>query len=220
MKTFISYSSEASSTAGKIKEYLDKYGFCCFLAHEDIPAQTVWPKQIIEALKECTLFIPILTPEFSTSLFCQQEVGFAYCSTVEILPIMAPTPPMGMIADIQGLKYSKKNHDDSCWKIVDHIAKSETLCKEVIDSMIFQFGNSLTYDSANKWVTTLLSSSYHFTKDQILQIKEYIENKNQIYETKHARDEIFEFMKKYPKIFKNEFVEMYDRRSRIHMRRY
>jgi len=77
MRTFISYSSDIKKTAGKIKTYLDDYGFNCFLAHEDIPPQTVWPAEIIKALEESDLFLPLLTPEFAVSYFCQQETGFA-----------------------------------------------------------------------------------------------------------------------------------------------
>ena len=57
METFISYSSSNKSTAGKTKNYLDQFGFNCFLAHEDIPLQTVWPKEIFAAIKRCDLLV-------------------------------------------------------------------------------------------------------------------------------------------------------------------
>ncbi len=47
MDTFISYSSDIKKTAGKVKAFLATYGFNCFLAHEDIPPQTVWPAEIL-----------------------------------------------------------------------------------------------------------------------------------------------------------------------------
>jgi hypothetical protein len=108
MDTFISSSSDIKKTAGKVKAYLDTYGFNCFLAHEDIPPQTVWPAEILKALDKCDLFLPLLTPEFTTSFFCQQETGFAYCRKVEILPVMISKVPMGMIADIQAVRSMKK----------------------------------------------------------------------------------------------------------------
>lgn len=72
METFISYGSDIKKTAGKIKEYSDKYGFNCFLAHEDIPPQTEWPSEILKALEICDLFLPLLTSGFITSFYCQQ----------------------------------------------------------------------------------------------------------------------------------------------------
>ena len=88
METFISYASGNKRTAGSIKEYLDQYGFNCFLAHEDIPPQTEWPAEILKALERCDLFLPLLTTSFTTSFYCQQETGFAYSIDVEILPVM------------------------------------------------------------------------------------------------------------------------------------
>jgi len=144
MQTFISYASDIKRTAGKIKYYLDDYGFNCFLAHEDIPPQTVWPAEIISALKNCDLFLPLLTPKFETSFFCQQETGFAYCKKVEILPVMISKAPIGMIADIQALRFNKNKLEDSCWKIIDHIARKTSLSEQVLDSLIREFGGHNT----------------------------------------------------------------------------
>jgi len=41
---------------------------------------------------------------------------------------------------------------------------------------------------------------------------------SQIYQTKKARECIFEFVEGYPDIFDDDFVKWYDKASRIHMR--
>jgi hypothetical protein len=189
MYTFISYSSEIKKTAGKVKAYLDDYGFNCFLAHEDIPPQTVWPAEIVKALKKCNLFLPLLTPEFTTSFFCQQETGFAYCRKVEILPVMISKAPMGMIADLQAVRFNEKEFENSCWKIVDHVAKKTSLSGQILDALIKAFGESESYDDACDWAQYLLSG-FTFTPRQIRAIKKHIENNSQINETKRARDVI------------------------------
>jgi hypothetical protein len=125
MNTFISHASKNKKTAGRIKKYLDKFGFNCFLAHEDIQPQTMWPAEILKALKRCDLFLPLLTPIFMESFYCQHETGFAYCNKVEILPIKASKAPMGMIADLQAVTFNKNEFDSSCWKIVKHVAKKK-----------------------------------------------------------------------------------------------
>src|SRR5208283_5359968 len=131
MITFISYASDIKRTAGRIKKYLDDFEFNCFLAHEDIPPQTVWPAEIVKALKRCDLFLPLLTPSFAESFFCQQETGFAYCRKIEILPVMMSKSPMGMIADLQAITFNEEEFDKSCWKIVKHVAKNESLSEPV-----------------------------------------------------------------------------------------
>ena len=217
MRTFISYSSDIKKIAGKIKAYLDDYGFNCFLAHEDIPPQTVWPDEIIKALKECDLFLPLLTPEFTTSFFCQQETGFAYCRKVEILPVKISKAPMGMIANLQAVSFNERQVENSCWKIVDHIAKKTSLSGQILDELIKLFGESVHYADANEWAEYLLDG-FTFTPKQIRTIKEYIKSNSQINETWKARDDIFNFMKKHPNVFDDEFVDWYDKRSRTHIR--
>jgi len=217
MNTFISYASDIKKTAGRIKEYFDKYGFNCFLAHADIPPQTEWPAEILKALEKCDLFLPLLTPGFITSFFCQQETGFAYCRDVEILPIMISKAPMGMIANKQALRFNKKQFEISCWKIVKHVAKNTSLSEPVLDALIKEFGESGTYDDACDWAEKILNE-FRFTRRQIKEIKNHIKNNSQINETKKARDTIFQFMKKYPSFFDDDFVKLYDRKSRTHMR--
>jgi hypothetical protein len=209
MNTFISYASSMKKTAGKIKSYLDDFGFNCFLAHEDIPPQTVWPAEIIKALKACDLFLPLLTPKFMESYYCQQETGFAYCSGVEILPVMISKAPMGMIADLQAISFNKDDFDSSCWKIVKHVGKRSAISKSVLDSLIAWFGESGSYEVANKRAKMILNE-FDFSKNQVKAIKKQIRRNSEIHETKHARDTIFKFMEKYSDYFDGKYKEWYD----------
>ncbi len=219
METFISYSSGIKNTAGRIKNYLDQFGFSCFLAHEDIPPQTVWPEEILAVLKRCDLFLPLLTPGFIESFFCQQETGFAYCKGVEILPVMISKAPMGTISNIQAVRFNKKDFNSSCWKIVKHVAKRKSISKSVLDALIKWFGESGSYDIANERAKLILNE-FEFSPRQVKIIRSHIKNNSQIYETKHARDSIFKFIEKYDKHFDEEFVKWYDskRASRMWLR--
>lgn len=219
MDTFISYASKFKKTAGRIKEYLDQYGFNCFLAHEDIPPQTVWPAEILRALENCDLFLPLLTKGFIESFFCQQETGFAYCRKVEILPIKISKAPMGMIADIQAVTFNRDNFEASCWKIVKHVAKKESLSQPVLDALITWFGESGSYDIAAERAKKILNE-FDYSPNQVEAIQTYIKKKSQIHETKEARDSIFKFMDRYNSFFDEDFINWYDskRASRMWMR--
>jgi hypothetical protein len=219
VNTFISYASTIKKTAGMIKEYLDQYGFNCFLAHEDIPPQTVWPAEILSALKGCDLFLPLLTPKFMESFFCQQETGFAYCRGVEILPVMISKAPMGMIADLQAVKFNKNKFDSSCWKIVKHVAKRGSFSDPVLDSLIKWFDESNSYDIATERAKKILNE-FDFTPRQVKMIRRIIKENSQIHQTKECRDSIFKFIGKYSVYFDEEFKDWYDskRASRMWMR--
>jgi len=217
--TFISYASNFKRTAGRIKEFLDQYGFNCFLAHEDIPPQTVWPAEILNALERCDLFLPLLTSGFIESFFCQQETGFAYCKGVEILPVMISKAPMGMIADLQAVRFNKKEFDSSCWEIVTHVAKRRSLSEPVLDALVKWFGESNSYDIAAKRAKKILNE-FDFTPRQVKNIRTHIKKNSQIHETKEARDSIFRFIEKYSTYFDEDFKDWYDskRASRMWMR--
>ena len=111
MNTFISYAQDCRKKAGKIKTYLDQFGFNCFLAHEDIPPQTKWPEEIQDALEQCDLFLPLLTTKFMESFYCQQETGFAFCRDIEILPVYIKKAPMGMISNLQAIRFNIDKFD-------------------------------------------------------------------------------------------------------------
>jgi len=219
MNTFISYASDIKVTAGKIKKYLDSFGFNCFLAHEDILPQTVWPEEIVKALKRCDLFLPLLTPKFIDSYYCQQETGFAYCKGTEILPIMISMEPMGMIADLQAVKFNKEEIETSCWKIIKHVGNNKKLSEPILDALIAWFGESSSYDSAAKRADSILNE-FEFSRRQVRQIKLHIKENSQIHKTKEARNSIFKFMDKYNTYFNDEFKNWYDskRASRMWMR--
>ena len=209
MDTFISYASDIRRTAGRIKEYLDQFGFNCFLAHEDILPQTVWPDAILRALKRCNLFLPLLTPGFIESFFCQQEIGFAYGRGVEILPVMINKAPMGMIADMQAVRFNKNEFESSCWKIVKHVAKKESLAESVVDALVTWFGESHSYDIAAERAKRILNE-FDFAPHQVRDIRRHIKRNSQIHETKEARDSIFKFIDRYNTYFNKTFKDWYD----------
>ena len=218
METFISYASGIKRSAGRIKEYLDQYGFNCFLAHEDILPQTVWPAEILRELKRCDLFLPLLTSGFIESFFCQQETGFAYGKGVKILPVMISKAPMGMIADMQAVRFNRHKFESSCWKIVKHVAKRDSLSGPVLDALIKEFGESGSYDDASERARKILNK-FDFTQRQVKTIRRYIKKNSQIHETKKARDCIFKFMDRNSRNFDDDFRDWYDskRASRMWM---
>ena len=130
---------------------------------------------------------------------------------------MISKAPMGMIANIQAVKFNKKQFEKSCWKIVEHVARNTSLSEPILDTLIEEFGKSSSYDDACEQAAKLLNQ-YGFTQRQIREIKKHIKNNSQINETKKARDQILLFMEKHPSFFDDEFVNWYDKKSRTHMR--
>lgn len=215
MKTFISYEAKHSKLAGRIEKYLDEYSFNCFLAHEDIPPQSHWPQKILDNLNKCDLFIALLTPEYKTSFYCQQEVGYVVCRRIEILTILISEKPMGLISNMQGIKFNKDDFENSCWKIVKHVANICNISRPVRNKLIDEFGQkgASDYDKAGKYAEKILNQ-FAFTPGQAKKIMQYIDSTRQIYESKTARPHILEFIEKYGEYFKPKMMMDYKQRSR------
>jgi len=76
-KVFLSYSSKDRVIARKIKRGLNTFGVATFLAHDDLTPTVEWEEEILCALRECDAFLPILTENYPTSSWTDQEVGVA-----------------------------------------------------------------------------------------------------------------------------------------------
>lgn len=113
LKAFISYSIVDRKFAAKLGKVLDEYGIDCFLAHESLTVSEEWPDRLLEELKSCDLFIPILSKKFRKSDWTAQEIGVAVSRPeVRVIPLaLDSTLPFGFIAKIQCKKVSRRSPD-------------------------------------------------------------------------------------------------------------
>jgi hypothetical protein len=151
MKIFLSYSAEDKSLAGEIKHSLeDQFGVEAFLAHEDIKPSSEWQEVIIEELKACRVFLPILTPNFCSSPWADQETGFAVARDIPIIPINAGAMPWGFIARYQALPLDMNNIPDSCLEIAKVIVSRPEVREEFLNAVIANWGDSQTFSRAGQ----------------------------------------------------------------------
>lgn len=118
LKAFISYSNKDCSFAEKFKNTLEKYGLDCFLAHQSLRVSDDWRERLIEEINSRDIFISILSKNFRTSVWAQQEAGIAMANPkIRIFPITLgntrlqtadSTPFFGFLNQIQSQKISTK----------------------------------------------------------------------------------------------------------------
>ena len=82
---------------------LEHFGVSAFVAHEDIRPTTEWQEKILEALDTMQAFVALLTDGFRDSQWTDQEIGYALCREVPIIPVRLGTDPYGFIGKIQAL---------------------------------------------------------------------------------------------------------------------
>ena len=112
LNTFISYSTKDKKIAAMIKDALSNLGISSFLAHEDISPSKEWQTEIVNELKSCNIFVPLITDNFKQSEWTDQESGAAFIKGADIIPLSVSLDgklfitPYGFLSKYQALKYT------------------------------------------------------------------------------------------------------------------
>jgi hypothetical protein len=125
VKAFISHTAKNKSIATRLRDVLKTYNIIAFVAHEDIKPSEDWQVEIERALKTMDFFISIHTKGFSESIWCQQEVGYAVCRNIKIIPVKFDQDPQGFIGKIQALIRGSKNAEDVAQNILEILKNDE-----------------------------------------------------------------------------------------------
>jgi hypothetical protein len=185
LKAFISYSSKQKTVGGRFKHCLEHYcGYEVFVAHSDMPAASFFPEEIIKAIKNADFFIPLLSEDFKTSDYSDQETGAAVVLNKKIIPIkLTDLNPYGLIDKIHALQYKEWSTKDNVKELVLTIAqvglRIDQYHPQAIESLIYAFCNSRSYDSTNATIQIMLKYD-QFTKSQIEQIVEAMNSNGEI----------------------------------------
>ncbi len=169
VKAFISYSSSQKIIGGKFKTYFENYcGYETFIAHDDIPGSSVWEEEIIKAIHDSDFFIPLISEEFKTSPFTDQETGIAISLKKKIIPIkLDRLSPYGFIEKYQALQYKELPagyyYKDNINRLAVSIAQigmsydsGNSLHKKAMNSIIYAFCNSGSFNVSNAVISAMI----------------------------------------------------------------
>ena len=202
MKAFLSYSNSDRELAGQIKQALEDYGLSVFLAHEDIKPMAEWVKTIRDELKECDIFIPILTESFNESDWTDQETGIAFILDKKIIPLKFTVDPHGFISRWQALKMRGDRMQNfvlrelAIGELANVIDSDPALADPFRDGLIRKFGNSMSFDDAGH-NARLLSSLKAYTSRQLGDIIKYTNENDQIRKSRSAQRTLNGFFYKH-----------------------
>ena len=104
MKAFISHARSNQDVALNLKDLLEAIGLETFVAHLDLRPSQDWRNVIVDQLRSCELFVPLLSSAFKRSDWCGHEAGMAIgrSEALLILPIsLDGTEPFGLLSNLQ-----------------------------------------------------------------------------------------------------------------------
>ena len=177
MLIFISHADKDRREAAVLKDKLAKLGLDAFLAHSDIDGSEKWIPPLLHKLKECDIFLVLLSKNYHEAKYTDQESGMAIGYEKTIIPIrIDDTEPYGFIAEFQFAKCNKEFSDDAVAEILRLIALREKDKEKLIGSLIQRFACSSSFKEANDRMAQLKRHS-PFTSKQINDLAvAYIDN--------------------------------------------
>ncbi len=108
-RLFLSHSSQNKQFAAELKASLLKVNIDTFVAHEDIEPNLEWQNEIQLGLSSCHALLYLATQAANTSIWCQQELGWALGRGVFITSYKLIGDPVGFPNVRQG--WSCPGHD-------------------------------------------------------------------------------------------------------------
>lgn len=138
-RLFLSHPSQVKMGAHELKAALARYGIAAFVAHDDIEPTREWQAEIESALRTMDALAAILTPDFVTSRWCDQEVGVAMGRGKLVVPLRAGADPHGFLGRYQGLQISKVSVAEIARQLVEVLVKhpiaSPRMCGVLVERM-------------------------------------------------------------------------------------
>jgi TIR domain len=187
MTAFISYSHEDRKYGGQAKSVLAEVGIQAFLAHDDLHVSDEWRERIIQELKRCELFVPLLSVSFLASKWAPQEVGFIVSRPeVAIATIsLDGTKPFGFISHVQ----CRKITNDAITRelLVEPLA--HRIPRKILPGLIRAASNAGSFRSAEALMAPLAQYFPTFTADKAQALAEGSVRNGQIWSAALCRTE-------------------------------
>lgn len=155
LRIFISHSSENVDLAMSLKRLLEREGIDVFVAHEDLEPSVEWQEEILNALRVSDVFIPILTPAFRSSHWCDQETGIAVGRDAFIVPLNCGLNPYGFIARYQALRCNNGITSEVANQILDALNRKEEFRSRIINSSVRALQQSRSYAESRMIIRNL-----------------------------------------------------------------
>ncbi len=145
-RLFISHVATTKKLVSDVAIILEaNYGIHGFVAHADIQPSADWQNDIESALVAMDSLLAFFSPGFSTSEWCNQEVGWALGQDTPIITLRADEDPSGFVGRFQAIPL-KSNEPREISKSIFQLLASNHLTAEKIS-----LATSKRLLNANQW---------------------------------------------------------------------
>jgi hypothetical protein len=152
-RLFISHTSPNARLAGAVREWMAQVKIDAFVAHTDIEPTEPWQDVIETALRTCHALVAFLTPDFSGSRWCDQEVGFAVGRGILIIPVRMGDDPYGFVGRVQAMTFGQADFARR-YELSDQLfgllTRSPITAELMVDPVLARFAESGSFAGARE----------------------------------------------------------------------
>ncbi len=182
---FVSYSHKDREFGRQTKAVLNDVGIPSFLAHDDLETSEAWQHRILDELRSCDIFVPLLSRNFVASDWAPQEAGYiASRPEVIIAPLSIDgTTPFGFFSHIQSSRISVGGVTREV--LVEPLAKR--FPRAILPGLIRIAGAAGSFRSAEKKMRSLVPLFPLFTAEESQVLAEAAVSNGQIWSAGRCR---------------------------------
>lgn len=187
-RLFLSHVSSHKIAVSKLKAELALRGVTAFVAHEDIVPSLQWRDEIELGLRSMHALAALITPDFHTSVWTDQEIGWALGRGVLVVPVRLGVDPYGFAGKFQGVPGSLDRPEKLADALVTALLANPQTHGEMRRSLVSAFARAESFLMAMA-LRTLLVEIKEFTEEEITAMRTAcVENDQVANAYKVARD--------------------------------
>jgi hypothetical protein len=169
-RLFISHSAKHKSFAQDLQEKLLGYKISGFVAHTDISPTAEWQLQIELALRECDALAALLTPDFHSRIWTDQEVGWVLGLGKAVIGVRLGADPYGFLGKYQGLAVGTGDASTVGASILKVLRKHESSRRRVTEAHLLCLEHTQSYADARA-VLALLAGDWGITSADVARVE-------------------------------------------------
>lgn len=162
---FISYSRQDETFAARLSEDLQSAGADTWRDREDIPAGANWDHEIEQAIRACTHFLLIASPQAVESKNVLDELGLALDKEKPVFPVLVKDCDLPMrVRRAQWVDF-RQNYEAGLRQLAEHL----NLQKELVPRSVYKPHLDKLFEGAEALMAELIAQNgNYFTNQQFL----------------------------------------------------
>lgn len=195
-RLFISHLWEHRLFAGEIEAELRDFGISSFIAHKDIEPTRVWQTEIEAALATCDAMLALLHPDFHSSNWTDQEIGYGMGRQLLIVTVDLGTTPYGFIGKFQAITGTVGNPARLAWRLSEILRQRPQTRRRMAEAAIYYFAEAPSFDEAKRRMA-LLEQVEYWDDVMTARARSVLEDNNQIADAWTVPDRLERLIQKW-----------------------